>query len=1635
MNHCYRLLFNPRLRLWQAVPEFAKAGRQAGVQSAQRSMIRTLSKAQSTWGSLNPGLLNIGLPKLNTIITCMALGQALTTSGVAYALPQGAEIQYGQATLQTANHQLTIHQGSPQLIANWQSFGVAAHEAVQLLQPAQGLALFRVVGTEATHIYGQLTATGSLFLINPNGVLFGQGAQVDVGGLVASTMQMSNVDFLSGRYQLNTNGNSASVTNQGVIKAADGGYIVLLANSVNNSGTLLANKGSVVLGAAQSAELDFYGNGLVKTQLSGDALNAVVAHSGRIEADGGTVQLATSARSAAINVTGLVQANSLVERNGVIRLEGGAHAKVSVSGQLRAAGVASERKGGVIEVTGEQVALFNGATLDASGEMGGGTVLVGGDYQGNNAAVYNARTTYVDSGATVKVDANTRGDGGKAVIWAEGITRYYGQISAKGGALSGHGGLVEVSGKQVLDFIGGVDVSAANGLGGWVLLDPQDIVLNTTTQAAPPNNANGTPDVAFAAAPVAGTTTIQIADITGYSELFLQATNNITINNPLTMAVNNSVRLEANNNIAVNGAVTVSGTGSIQLKADADSSGSGHLAIGANITSQAGGITLSGATISRTAGNIAASGGANTNAGNISIVGTGLVNLGTAAITANGAAAASSPGRNGGAITISGAGVTATGAINASGSAAATAGSNQNGGHAGSITMTSTNGITAGAMTASGGAATTTNGNGGNAGSITLTNNTAGNVSVGALTSRTGAATGAGMGGVAGSIAVTNHALGASITTAALNTAGNAGGNGGGVTLTGQGNITVTGAVNSSGTALAAGTRAGSHAGNITITGVNRTITGAMTASGGNANGVNQAGGNAANIAMTGTGTLSTAAITARTGGATGTGAGGVAGGITLNGTNIATGALTTTGGANGDGGAIAVTATSGTLGVGAIVTSGGTALAGTAGRNAGTVTLNASDALTASTVTANGTNGTVAGNQSGGNGGVIQLTSTAGALTTGAISAIGGNGVGTNANGGQGGNVTLNAGGATPTVTMTNITTAGGNRVGTGNAGTGGSITVEDDALLSANTTITSTGGSAGVGAGGNIHFAGTLNSTGANRSLAVNSNGVTTFSGAVGNTFALASLTTNATGTTVLNGGAVTTTGAQTYHDNVTLGATTVLSTSNSNVTFTTASSVLNAAGNHLTITAGTGAVSAANASNNFSHLAINAASANIRDSNAIVLDASNITGNYTLQVAGAVTQTAGVTVGGTTSINAGATNDVTLNNLSNHWNAVTVVSGRDVRIVDADALTLNASSVRTLTAQTLSNNLTLAGTITATGTGTGTSITLDAAQNFINSGNFALNAGAGSRWLVYSTHPAADTRGAGLLTAAQFKQYGASLGDTVLGTGNGFIYQDTPLITASLGGSTSKVYDGTTTASLTGLTLGQSGAIDGDTVDVSALTGANYDDKHVGDNKTVTSNTLTITSASNGAKPVYGYALSSPAVSADVGQITPRAITVTANPGQNKVFGSVDPLPFTYSVGGMGLVGGDMMQGALARIAGEAVGDYAIVQGSLDAGSNYTLTYVGNTFSVLAPSVSTGNSSPRDAAGLGSLITLNDRAIQSLLVLNLSATSAGDTATSEDATEACTSNTEKFNHPNTSILFNFGMKLPKGVKQDCI
>ncbi len=742
MNCAYRLIWNERINAWSVVPEIAKARGKGG--AAKRSaavLLLTLACASHA---------------------VMAADLAAT------ALPGGAQVAAGQATVSTSGASMAINQSSQRAIINWQNFDIGSQAQLNFLQPnASAVALNRVSGPTASRIEGQLSANGQVFLVNPNGVLFGAGARVNVGALAVSTLNIRDDDFLGGNYLFT--GSGGSITNQGQISAAPGGYLAFISPTITNSGTLSAPQGTLAMGAGERVRLNFAGDRLVGLDVSADTIDTLITNSQAIRAEGGAILLTAAGAEAvtrsAINNTGVLEAGSLTLGGGRIVLTAGndinlgAGSTVAVdgkkggeitvqaqSGALLADGQITARgasgAGGVVKLLGRQVGLVNAALVNASGATGGGKVLVGGDYQGKNPEVQNAARTYVSADATITTDASERGDGGKVVVWADEVTRYYGTISAKGGAQGGNGGFVEVSGKRDLEFLGAVDVAAPLGTGGRVLLDPQDIVLNTSAQPAPPNNPNGTPDVAFADPPAAGTMTIQIADITGFSELFLQATRNITVSNPVTMTVNNSIRLEANNNITLaNGAnIATSGTGFINLKADADNSGVGALAMNnAILSSDVGCIALSGASISGT-GAINTTGAANANGGNITITGSsaaGSINLTGTMTTTGGTAAAGTVGRNAGNVTINGAGAVTTGAITASGSPGT--GANQAGGNGGVISVTSNGALTTGNLAASGG-----NGGaggiagGGAAGTINVTNNstTTGALTMGTLTAR-----------------------------------------------------------------------------------------------------------------------------------------------------------------------------------------------------------------------------------------------------------------------------------------------------------------------------------------------------------------------------------------------------------------------------------------------------------------------------------------------------------------------------------------------------------------------------------------------------------------------------------------------------------------------------------------------------------------------------------------------------------------------------------------------------------------------------------------------------------------------------------------------------------------------------------
>lgn len=472
-----------------------------------------------------------------------AVASALGASAPAWALPTDPQVVSGQLGVATPTAgRMDLTQGSAKAIVNWRSFGIAGSEAVRLQQPIGGQALFRVTGSDPSQILGQLSSTGHLFLINPRGVLFGPQARVDVGSLTASTLNITDNDFLAGRWRF-AGDSRASVVNQGSISAANSGSIVLLGRETINSGSLSAPQGTVALGAGSAATLDVYGNGLLRLNVTAGADGARVEHSGEIAANGGAAWLAArggASAPAAINLSGIVRAQGLVDRNGAIYLSAGPEGSAAVSGTLDVSG----NRGGRIEVTGKSVALEATARLDVSGTAGGGTVRVGGGRHGRETAVPNAAETTVAGGALIEASAVQSGNGGDVVVWADGSTRFDGSIIARGGANGGNGGNAEVSARDSLSMNGTADLSAPRGSFGTLLLDPGSVSIVRSNGAQ--NGPNSFSDSALISALATANVTVATT----------AATNNqgetITVNGDANVTWSQATTLTLNAGLSIN---------------------------------------------------------------------------------------------------------------------------------------------------------------------------------------------------------------------------------------------------------------------------------------------------------------------------------------------------------------------------------------------------------------------------------------------------------------------------------------------------------------------------------------------------------------------------------------------------------------------------------------------------------------------------------------------------------------------------------------------------------------------------------------------------------------------------------------------------------------------------------------------------------------------------------------------------------------------------------------------------------------------------------------------------------------------------------------------------------------------------
>ncbi|MCK5648324.1 MAG: filamentous hemagglutinin N-terminal domain-containing protein, partial [Gammaproteobacteria bacterium] len=400
--------------------------------------------------------------------------------------------------------------------------------------------LNRIIDQNPSKILGNLTSNGQVFLINPNGIVFGKTARVNVAGIVASSLDITTKDFMAGKYTFTKNitSKSAEVINKGLIKASSSG-VILIGSNVINEGKIYAKLGNVALVSANKVSVDFDGDGLIQFEIdknliekdrlvkrnvsnTGEIISAgghvilnaqtskeiftqVVNNDGiikasRIENHGGDVYLSGGSQSDIVNTgiidvaggdienvagniilqggniksSGLLIADGVKNNGGKILLQ--AKQQVQLSGSLSTKGLGQSSKGGYVEVTGKNVLIKEKAYIDASGNSGGGEILLGGNFQGKGE-VQTAEKTEISKDVEIKADAVMDGDGGKVIVWSDKKTSFKGKVSAKGGQNSGDGGFVEVSGKKQLKFEGTVDTSAEQGSSGLLLLDPEFITV------------------------------------------------------------------------------------------------------------------------------------------------------------------------------------------------------------------------------------------------------------------------------------------------------------------------------------------------------------------------------------------------------------------------------------------------------------------------------------------------------------------------------------------------------------------------------------------------------------------------------------------------------------------------------------------------------------------------------------------------------------------------------------------------------------------------------------------------------------------------------------------------------------------------------------------------------------------------------------------------------------------------------------------------------------------------------------------------------------------------------------------------------------------------------------------------------
>jgi len=499
----------------------------------------------------------------------------------AQGLPQGEVLIHGQAGFERDGTTLTIRQESDAAIINYDSFSIGRDHTVQFIQPdVSASALNRVTGSGRSEIAGALLANGQVYLINPNGILFTESARVDVGGLVASSMQISDQDFLSGRMYFD--GVGADVINEGVITA---GFAYLVGRHVENRGAI--NAAQVAIAAGESSVLiDQAAGGRIELVIDGESEGASsdtreYKPGEKAEPDQEELILEETSAAAVSISAGASSISGNVDDPVIVELGATQPALPSIinRGIINASG----EQGGHILIHGSRIAQMGELRADGTSGDGGQIELMAAD------------AVILGNDSITTANAGSEGDGGSIIIVGENTARVVNGagIEARGGRESGDGGFVETSGYQRFQLGAMPDVSAPAGQGGMWLIDPTDITIDVGTGLGIPGS------------PVTDNT-LHADDITDFLEnigsLIITTVPDIgdvgnidwLVGADVAWSSVNSLELIADNNIAFGGTI-LADQGDISFSSQSDIFINNSLSTGGNVTLEAQSGSLSGA--------------------------------------------------------------------------------------------------------------------------------------------------------------------------------------------------------------------------------------------------------------------------------------------------------------------------------------------------------------------------------------------------------------------------------------------------------------------------------------------------------------------------------------------------------------------------------------------------------------------------------------------------------------------------------------------------------------------------------------------------------------------------------------------------------------------------------------------------------------------------------------------------------------------------------------------------------------------------------------------------------------------------------------------------------------------------------